>query len=376
MSINPLIRLLLAASAFLVFTLIVLVSNRWPRTGRMPVTWQMSELSDADAAEQTPRHFEYWGGYSIAVPSGWKVRPDPNSSFQLLSRLRTVGDAKAFDTLTFSRIFTSDTHQEHALDMVSIFEANWHVRDVEIQDFQTNAGLAGTEFTLYGHNGDGREMRIGMFYLEVGEVIINIGWLGPSPEIDSSDTEIRELVATLEIENSEPAEQFADGFRRYDEPLGGFSCVPPAGWAAVRISTEGPFLGYLSPDLQETLRSISVGRNPSKSITADEYCREFLELYAATFDGNYELLERQPFYTEQGLVGERITSLVIRPSDCVELRTVLYLFQADEGTLECQCANGFDQGDMYDAEYDAFARSLRIETPPFRKASQKKSGGR
>lgn len=321
------------------------------------------------------RHREYWGGYSIEVPPGWKVRPDRNSHFQCLLRLRTVGETKTLDSVTFSRIFTSDTHEEHARDMQAIFEAEWKIRDVRRQGFKTDAGWEGTELLFYGHNGDGREMRIGMFYVEIGEVIINIGWLGPGPTMDPLDAEIRELVATLEIENPFPAEQFADGFRRYDEPLAGFSCVPPANWAAAMLSTQGPFRAYLSPDPVESFRSIAVGRNPNKRIGADEYSEQFLALYAETFDGNHELLERQPFYTEQGLIGERFVSTVVRPRDGAKLRTVLYLFKAEEGTLECQCTNGVDQWDLHDAEYDTFARTLRIETRPIEHKAQKKSGG-
>lgn len=154
-------------------------------------------------------------------------------------------------------------------------------------------------------------------------------------------------------ESSPPSEP-----KRRVERKGGYSFVPPRQWAAHKVSGVD-FPVYLG--LGDNPPAIQFRRDLSLPDDADaaEYVKEkCLHVYPAS-----ELLETTDFATASGLKGKRLVfeHETLKEDEPAVIRQIIYIFPNGGDTHAFWGSAPSEDGTQHDHEFDACAKSYRIE---------------
>jgi len=316
------------------------------------------------SADEPNRHVEKWGGYSIALSKGWTAAVRPSNEFAILRTDAT--DIDRFNTIYISRLFTATTHETWSdrIEEITRTDHPGKTRDVRKTSFTTDDGIAGTQVIGFESYLTDKERRFGRFTLEVADILFQLDWFGPANNQPSTLEAVVAIVKSFRIEKAdEPEEQFADGKQRCLEPLGGFSFIPPADWKAFDGGLG--FRTHVHTSEDDDKRAIAIGRNPApKGLEAR--VRGFVETYDEKVRGQTmqkDTVVIEPFKTSQGIEGRRVSFLIDRKRDGATIRCRIYmLVDDDEHSLEFGTFESSDHGDDNLEEYDAAAKTIRLES--------------
>lgn len=148
--------------------------------------------------------------------------------------------------------------------------------------------------------------------------------------------------------------------KRHVEPGGRFSFVPPQEWAAHKIAGMD-FWVYLGPGepppALEFRRDLSV---PDEADVVEFVRRQSAQVYEAS-----EWKESADFTTDSGLRGKRIVFENVTEKDGkpARIRQVVYLFPNGGDTHAFWGSAPGEVGAKFDRDFDAVAKSYRIEKP-------------
>jgi hypothetical protein len=146
--------------------------------------------------------------------------------------------------------------------------------------------------------------------------------------------------------------------KRYVEPSGGFSLVPPREWAAHKIAGLD-FLVYLGPG--EPPPALEFRRD--LSVPDDTDVVAFLRYTSGQVYEASELLASSDFVTDSGLRGKRIVleNETRKEGAPATIRQIVYLFSNGGDTHAFWGSAPAEVGTKFDGVFDACAKSYRIE---------------
>jgi hypothetical protein len=145
---------------------------------------------------------------------------------------------------------------------------------------------------------------------------------------------------------------------RYYEPEGGFSYVPPAGWALVDGSSSLAYNVVRGP-LQDGFQpNLNVVDEPFGG-SLEEYVAASLENMRGFFNG-FRLVSQDVFQPEEGPAG---ASLVVENVQSGRaLRQIFFFFDAGARKVVVTGTQLAGVGNAWDATFEGVARSFRFES--------------